>query len=312
MKTFLKIVAAVFALFIVIAIGLNLYFTDERLKNTVMPYVNDAVGRTVEVQEMSLTIFSTFPQPGLSIQKMSIPGETESDTLFSLDELVASVELFSLMGDQINISEIYLRNPTFTYSVNADGSTNIDFLMEGEKTQQDTTAGYAINIPYFELTGGNFSYRDATSNTNVQLNDLNADISLSYAELIKSTIDMELGGLSASVGNTAYLNNLPLSLIQESTIDLKNETVTFDKGTFSIRGLALNLTGSISDWSNTLTGDLTFNSSSDNFGELLRLVPAEYEEYTTGLETRGALAIDGTLKGALMGDKLPPLTSPSK
>ena len=95
MKTFLKIAGAILGLFIVIVIGLNIYFSDERLKNTVMPYVDDAVGRSVNVEKMSLTFFSTFPQPGVSIENMSIPGETESDTLLSLDELVVSVDVFS-------------------------------------------------------------------------------------------------------------------------------------------------------------------------------------------------------------------------
>ena len=178
MKTFLKIVAAVLILLIIIIVGLNLYFTDDRLKSTVMPHVNEAVGRTVEVESMSLTFFSTFPQPGISINKMSVPGATDTDTLLSLDQLVASVELFSLMGDQINISEIALRNPTFTYAINQDGSTNLDFLMSDEEAQQDTSAGYAINIPYFELTGGTFRYRDATTSTSVSLDDLNANSSL--------------------------------------------------------------------------------------------------------------------------------------
>lgn len=305
MKTFLKIAAAVVGLFIVVIIGLNIYFTDERLKNTVMPYVDDAVGRTVNVERMSLTLFSTFPQPGISIQKLSIPGETSEDTLLSLDELVVSVELFSLLGDQISISEISLKNPVFTYVVNADSTTNIDFLM-AEETETDTTAQtMSINIPYFTIMGGNFGYRDATTNTNAQINDLDADISLNYADLIKSTIEVQLGGISASVGESTYLKNLPLSMSQKSTIDLDNEQVTLDEGTLSIRGLALNLTGSLSDWSNNLNADLAINSSSDNFGELLRLVPAEYEEYIQGLETRGSLAIDGTVKGALLGDKLP-------
>jgi hypothetical protein len=305
MKTFLKIVAAVFILLIIIIVGLNLYFTDDRLKSTVMPHVNEAVGRTVEVESMSLTFFSTFPQPGISINKMSVPGATETDTLLSLDQLVASVELFSLMGDQINISEIALRNPTFTYTINQDGSTNLDFLMSDEEAQQDTSAGYAINIPYFELTGGTFRYRDATTNTSVSLDDLNANISLQYADLIRSTVDLELGGLSATVGETTYFNGLPLSLSQQSTVDIDNEKLTLDNGTFSIRGLALNLSGSISDWSNSLSGDLKFRSSSDNFGELLRLIPEEYSQYTSGLETQGALSIDGTLQGPLMGSELP-------
>ncbi|WP_440999069.1 DUF748 domain-containing protein [Fodinibius sp. SL11] len=305
MKTFVKIAAAVLGLFIVIVIGLNIYFTDERLKNTVMPYVDDAVGRTVHVEKMSLTLFSTFPQPGISIQKMSIPGETDQDTLLSLDEIVVSVKLFSLLGDQINISEISLRNPKFTYVVNADSTTNIDFLM-AEETEPDTTSEpLAVNIPYFNVTGGEFGYRDATTNTNAQINDLNADISLNYADLIKSTIELQLGGVSASVGESTYLKNLPLSMSQKSTIDLEKEQVTLEEGTFSIRGLALNLTGTLSDWSNNLNADLAIKSSSDNFGELLRLVPAEYEEYIQGLESRGSLAIDGTIKGALLGEELP-------
>ncbi|HET6528045.1 MAG TPA: AsmA-like C-terminal region-containing protein [Balneolaceae bacterium] len=305
MKTFLKIIAGFLALVILIAVGLNLYFTDERLKSTIMPYVNDFVGRPVQVDAISLTFFSTFPQPGISIENLSIPAKTEGDTLLSLDELTASVELFSLFRDQINISEISLQNPQFTYVVHPDGSTNIDFLMQGEEAAQDTSAGYAINIPSFQVSGGDFGYRDATSNTRIQINDLDADISLSYADLIKSTIDLEIGGVKAVADSTIYLNGLPLSLSQQSTINLENETITFDKGTFSIRGLALNLTGSIANWSTTTTVDLRFNSSSDNFGELLRLIPEKFKESVENLETRGSLAIEGSITGAVGGEKLP-------
>ncbi|MGD8749113.1 MAG: AsmA-like C-terminal region-containing protein [Balneolaceae bacterium] len=305
MKTFLKIVAGILVLLILIGVGLNFYFTDERLERTVMPYVNDAVGRKVDVESMSLTFLSTFPQPGLSIRKMSIPGQTESDTLLSLDELVASVNIFSLMGSQIDISEIRLRNPRFTYVVYPDGSTNIDFLMQPAQTEKDTAGGYAFNIPSFQLTGGDFGYRDETSKTDIRLSSLDADISLNYARKIKSTIDLKLGGLSASVNDTSYIRELPLSLNQQSTIDLDNETLSLDKGTFSIRGLALNLTGTLSGWSKTMTADLKFSSSTDNFGELLRLVPAQYEEYTKGLDTEGSLVIEGTLNGPLGGNKLP-------
>lgn len=305
MKTFLKIIAALLAILIVIGVGLNLYFTDERLKSTVMPYVNDAVQRDVEVESMSLTFFSTFPQPGLSINGMMIPGDTESDTLLSMDRLVASVKLFSLFGNQINISEISVQNPRFTYVINEDSTTNIDFLMETEEAPEDTTAGFTINIPQFNINGGNFGYLDKTSNTQAQFSDLNANISLLYSDVINSTVQMEVGGLSLSYDGTDYLNRLPIELSEQSKIDLKNETISLDEGTFSIRGLALDLSGSFSDWSNNLMANLTISSSSDNFGELLRLVPESYNEYVEGLETSGALSVDGSLKGALLADELP-------
>ncbi len=305
MKTFLKILAAVLAFFIIIGVALNLYFTNERLKNTVMPYVNDAVGRTVEIESISLTFFSTFPQPGLSIRNMNIPGETESDTLLSLDELVTSVELFSLLGDQINISEIHLRNPKFSYVIHSDSSTNIDFLTEGEETEADTSAGYGISIPYFQVTGGNIGYRDETSGTSTQISNLNADITLNYADLIESTLELQEANLSAAINGETYVTDLPVSFTQQSTVDLANETLTLKQGIFSIRGLSLNLSGSITDWSNSLATDLSFSSSSDNFGELLRLVPSEYEQYTNELNARGSLSIEGNLKGELGGEQLP-------
>lgn len=307
MKTFGKILGGILILFIIAIIGVNLYFTDARLKATAMPYLNDAVGRDVEVDNMSLTFFSTFPQPGLSIEKLSIPGKTKKDTLLSMDELVASVELFSLMGDQIEVSEISLEHPQFTYVVHPDSTTNIDFLMAGEEAPEDTssTRSFAINIPSFGVQNANFGYIDSTSQTSATINNLDAQIALRYAELIESTIDLNIGGLSASSGGTNYANKLELSLNEKSTIDLENEEVILKEGTLGIRGLDLNLSGSISNWSKSLNADLSFHSSSDNFGELLRLVPKSYEEYIKGLETEGALAINGTLSGALIGEELP-------
>lgn len=304
MKKFLKIIAAILLLFIIIGVGLNLYFTDERLKATVMPYVNDAVDRKVAVGSMSLTFFSTFPQPGLSITNMRIPGETPSDTLLSLDEMVTSVELFSLFGDQINITEVTLRNPRFTYVINSDSTSNIDFLMEEEEPEEaakEITSDFAVNIPAFRLTGGQFGYRNKISNTHARFNNVDADISLRYADLIENSIDLKMGGLSVSVGETSYVTGLPVNLSQKSTINLSKELVTINRGTFSIRGLVLNLSGTLADWSNMLTADLAFSSSSDNFGQLLRLVPEKYEQYVEDLESRGSLAIDGSLKGPIGG-----------
>lgn len=306
MKTFIKIFAGILVFIIVVLVGLNLYFTDERLKDTIMPYVDESIGRPVQVESMSLTFFKTFPRPGVSIKQLSVPGDTPSDTLLALDEFVASVELFSLFGDQINIAEIQLRNPRFTYKVYPDSTTNIDFLLEGETDTTAEASTMKLNIPKFSVSGGNFGYEDATTNTSIRMDDFNADIALRYADIISSTVDIELGGLTAQVDSSRYVNQLPLSLSQSSTIDLDNETLNLESGTFTVRGLALSLTGSVENWSaESPTVDLKFSSSSDNFGELLRLVPAEYEEQIAGFETRGSLSIAGSVSGSVGAETLP-------
>ena len=306
MKLFFKILAGVLVAFILLLLGLNLYFTNDRLKSMILPEVRQAVGTEVQVDEISLTFFRTFPRFGVELQNFVLPG-TDGDTVASLDELLVGVELFPLLSNEISISRLQLIRPVLNYHVYEDSTTNIDFLLDAPQEEADPDAeGYAIAIPQFNIQSANVNYRDDTSNTIVTLEDLNADISLQFANLIESTVDATLGSLNASIDSVSYVENLSLSLNQESILDLENEVLTLTEGVFSIRGLGLNIAGSISDWSSEApVVDLQFNSSSENFGELLRLAPPEYDEQLAGLETRGALQLDGSVSGSMTEGGVP-------
>jgi hypothetical protein len=303
MKLFLKILGGFLALLVVLIIGLNLYFTNDRLQNMLIPHINEAVGRTVEVESMSVTFFSTLPQPGVEVNNLSIPGEAEGDTLVSLDQLVVGVDLFSLFGNNISFSEIELNQPQFTYKIFADSTTNLDFLLNAEESDTAASGGYGVNIPYFQIIEGHFGYQDFTSHTSVSLHNLNGDLSLSYADSIQSSIDVEVQQVSATVDSTNYLDSIPLSLTEESTFYPNEEIIQLREGTFAIRGLEMDLVGTLSNWSKAFTMDLQFNSSSDNFGDLLALMPEN--EYTQGLETEGSLDLGGTLKGSITEEEIP-------
>ncbi|MDZ7718386.1 MAG: AsmA-like C-terminal region-containing protein [Balneolaceae bacterium] len=306
MKTFLKIIAGILLFLILALVGLNLYFTDERLKETVLPKVRSATGSDVQVENMSITFFRTFPSFGVELGSIQVP-DPEGDPIATVDEILLSLDFFSLFGDQISISNLNVRQPTVYYTVRADSTTNIDFLFES--FESDTTTSQesgSISISGFELTNGSIHYADQTSNSEAHLEDLDANITLTFSDIIESTIAAELASLSYSVGETNYVENLALSMEQTSTLDMENEVLTFSEGTFSIRGLALNLTGSVSNWSGEAPEvSLNFNSNSDNFGELLRLAPPEYEDQLSGLNTRGSLVFEGNIDGAFTEESLP-------
>lgn len=306
MKTFLKIIAGILIFLIIALVGLNIYFTDERLKDTVLPKVREATGSDVQVNSMSITFFRTFPNFGVELDSIEVP-DPQGDPVATMDELLLSLDFFSLFGDQISISNLDVRQPTVFYNVRADSTTNIDFLLENFESEEDTQAeSSSIDISGFQITDGAIHYTDETTDSEMHLEDLDADIALTFSEMIESTIDAELASLSYSAGGTTYIENLALSLDQTSTLDMENEVLTFSEGTFSIRGLALNLTGSVSNWSSEAPElSLNFNSNSDNFGELLRLAPPEYEEQLSGLDTRGSLVLEGSISGAFTEESLP-------
>lgn len=306
MRTFLKILAGVLIFLILALVGLNLYFTDERLKETVLPKVREAAGSEVQVENMSITFFRTFPQFGVGLNGIQVP-DPNGEPAATIDELLLSLEFFSLFGDEISISNLDVQRPTVYFTVYEDSTTNIDFLLENFESEEDTSAQAAsISISGFNLTDGTINYRDQTNNSYLLMEDLDADISLTFGEIIESTIDAELASLSYTVGETVYVEKLALSMDQTSTLDMENEILTFSEGTFSIRGLALDLTGSVSNWSSEAPQvSLNFNSSSENFGELLRLAPPEYEEQLSGLETRGSLVLEGSVDGSISEDSYP-------
>jgi len=304
MKIFLRIIAVLLAIFIVFAAVLNLYFTDERLQGMIIPELREATGSDIQAEELSITFFRTFPRFGLEISNLNVP-DLQGETIASVDDLVLSLELIPLLSNEISISDLSVNRPVVRYQVYADSTTNIDFLLSDEQPAEDEN-GYAISIPGFTLTGGSLLYSDETTGTNATLEQLNADISLFFSDVIESRVDAELGSLSITIDEQEYVTNLSLSLDQTSTLDLENERLEFTEGTFSIRGLALNLTGSLSNWSSSAPElSLKFESTSDNFGELLRLAPPQYDEYLSSLETRGALLFEGTVDGELTEDSYP-------
>ncbi|MCC5913727.1 MAG: AsmA family protein [Balneolaceae bacterium] len=306
MKLFLKIAAGFLIFMIVLIIGLNLYFTDERLKNMILPEVRELTGSEVTVERMSLTFFRTFPRFGVELDELNMP-DPDGEPVLSVEELLVSVELRPLFRNELAISRLDITRPLMNYVVYEDSTTNIDFLLElAEDEPEEVEDGFDITIPRFTVRGAGLAYLDQTSDTQIDLADLDADISLRFADLIETTIDARLGSLSMRAGDTQYLENLSLSLVQTSTIDMENEIVTLEEGTFSIRGLALDLTGTIAPWSaDEPEVDLQFASSSDNFGELLRLAPPEFDDMLAGLETRGSLRLEGSVAGRISENELP-------
>lgn len=303
MKIFLRIIAFLLAIFIVFASVINFYFTDERLQEMIMPQLREATGSNIQAEALSVTFFRTFPRFGLEISDLNVP-DPDGETVATVEDVVLSLELFPLLKNEISVSELSVNKPVIQYHVYADSTTNIDFLFSDEQTA-DGESGYAVSIPGFTLTNASLFYNDETTLTRAALEQLDAEISLFFSDIIESRVDAELGSLSLTIDEQEYFSNLSLSLDQTSTLDLENEQFEFTEGTFSIRGLALNLTGTVNNWSSTPALSLQFASTSDNFGELLRLAPPQYDEALSNLDTRGALLFEGTVNGELTEDSYP-------
>ncbi len=180
----------------------------------------------------------------------------------------------------------------------------MDFLFS--ETPDESESEYTVQIPRIVIRDAGLVYRDEAGNSIITLENLDAEVGLRFAELIESTVDARLQSLSVMHDDTRYIQNLSLEIHQTSTIDLEQEVLSLAEGVFSIRGFAMNLSGSVSRWSSDApVMDLQFASSSEDFGELLRLAPPEYDEHLRELETSGRITLKGNVAGSYSEEALP-------
>lgn len=302
------------ALFIVLIIALSFYLSDERLKSMIVPQLNEMAGREIQVDRISYSLFRSFPSFSLVIEGFSVPDTDpqagDDEVLASVDELLLAVNLVPLLSGNVNVSRLDVDRPVFNYVMYEDGRTNLDslleFMDEDAEPAAEEQAELQIDLQAIALRNGNIGYYDRSSRTTMLLRGLDADISLSYGQNLTSTIDASVDGLSVEVEGEAFLRNLPLSISQRSVIDLEQERANIEEGRLNIRGLDMDMSGEIADYGSEAPFiDLQINSSSDNFGALLELVPEAYKAEFEGVETRGALVLGAQISGRFGEDQIP-------
>lgn len=303
MKWIIRIFATLVLLVVLITAGLSLYLTDARLTALVMPPLKEALGDGVKVDNLGYTFFSTFPEFGLVIEGLSLDSP-EGEPVMRLASLRVVVPVRPLFTGQVDVTSLHLDAPELSYIVREDGTTNLDFLMsaESDTTAADTSSA-SIRLDAIHITQGKITYDDRQSVMSAELAGLDLSAAIRLGDVIESDVDLTIAGLTFALDGATLIDSLPVSVTQTSVLDMTHELLELREGAFSIRGLALNTTGSISAWSgDSMAYRFDFASASDNFGALLDLVPDEYKDQIKGVETRGGLTLKGMVDGNLAMD----------
>ena len=72
----------IIAAFIVIAIALNFVFTSEKLTPVVLITANQNLNAKLDIKDVELTFFSTFPRLGLKLKDGTLVSKVIRDTMW--------------------------------------------------------------------------------------------------------------------------------------------------------------------------------------------------------------------------------------
>ena len=311
MKKVLKI-SGITLLALVVILFITPFIFKSKILNLVKEEINKSVNAKVEFKDLSLSLFRHFPKLTVELEDMSVVGinEFSKDTLISARKLNASVNLISMVrGKDIKVYGIYLESPRIHALVNKDGTANWDIAKEDTATKISpaSESAFKLNLQKYEITDGYILYRDESSNMSAEIVKLDHNGSGDFTkDIFTLTTNTQASYASFMYADIPYLIKAKTNIDADIEIDNKTNTYSFKTENILLNNLKVAVHGFfalVND--STYNMDISFNSPSNDFKDILSMVPAIYKKDFDKLKTGGKAVLNGFVKGVYGPQQIP-------
>jgi hypothetical protein len=301
----------IFLLVVIIALAAAPFLFKDKIKQLVLKSINENVDANVAFEDVSLSLFKSFPRANVTIDKLSIINKApfEGDTLFYSGELnlkMSVKELFKSDGEAMELESFSSVDGIVNIIFNKEGIGNFDIAMKDDKEKQASDSKpFALNIQNYSIENLKFVYVDEGSKIKMVVDQINHTGTGNFAAS-KLDLDTETDALlSLDMDKTNYMNAIPLKLDAVLGIDLENSKYEFKDNEALINQLPLKFAGFIQLVEAGQQYDLTFNTPTSSFKNFLGLVPSAYKGDLDKIQTTGDFKISGFAKGLYSETTIP-------
>lgn len=308
----LKITGIMLLVLIAAAFLIPILF-KKQITDLVKKEINKALIAKVDFKDVSLSLFRHFPKVSISLDELSVAGinEFEKDTLISAKTLDASVNLISaIKGKDIKVYGVYLESPRIHALVNKNGKANWDIAKEAgdTTTSSDSSASeFKMNLKRYKISNGYILYKDESSNMSAEISGLNHEGSGDFtSDIFTLSTKTEVGAADFMYASIPYLNKTKTEIDADIKIDNNTNTYIFKSDDISINDLKLNAEGFfrlVND--STYNMDIKFKTPSNEFKDILSMIPGIYKQDFDKIKTSGLAKLDGFVKGTYSPKQMP-------
>ena len=321
MKKALKIIGislgSIIGLLVIIAlIAVYVVFTPKRLTPIVNQVADSLLLCEHQLDEVELTLFSTFPNVGARIKGLYVINPMKgalTDTVLAVPELVASVDIKKAIHGDIYIEEFQLTNAQANVYIDPEGKTNIDIIKLKPDTIEDTdtTAGWTLKTVGWKerlrLNAARLSFKDdkdsivaAIRDLDLAITDLSNDQEQALlVELAALHTDVSLKGIDYS--KDAHLSlTLPVAFLSSQSFRVDPARLMINQFELLVNGTAT------AEEQGAYTCDLHLKTNDWRISELLTLLPEEYSSLKPKeIEVDGILHISAHAYGRFDEQTMP-------
>lgn len=312
-RRILKWTGITFLLLIISLILVPIIFKDE-IKEMVIDEVNNNLNAKLSLGEFDLTFLSTFPNMTVELSDTKLEGinEFKGVELASIKQFVAHVDFWSVVsGDQVEIDEIHLKEPSFDVRVLNNGLANYDIVKPDSvksPEQASEPSNFKLSLKEYSITGANVNYMDEPSSMSMNIANLNHT---GKGDLTEDVIDFEtttgMDKITFNMDGVSYLTDVKTDVIMNILMEFteKSSKFTLKENQFKLNSLSFSVDGFYEMLEDHDQMDLKLNANKATFKEFLSLVPAFYRTGYENMVSKGTLEMKGLVKGRMDDVNLP-------
>jgi hypothetical protein len=301
----------IFLLVTIIALAAAPFLFKDKIKEMIAKTLNENVNANIAFEDVDLSLFKSFPQAHVTIDKLSIINKApfEGDTLLYAGETNVTMsikELFKGENEAMSLESFSAIDGVVNIIFNKDGVGNFDIaLKEAEEKKPSESKPFSLDIQKYGVENLKFSFIDEGSNMKMVLDSIYHEGKGNFAA---QKLDLETkttAKLSFEMEKMNYMKNVGITLDAVLGIDLEKSKYEFKDNKALINQLPLEFNGFIQMAEAGQTYDLTFKTPTSDFKNFLGLVPAAYSGDINKVKTTGQFSVDGKVKGNLTETTIP-------
>ncbi|MDR3680342.1 MAG: AsmA-like C-terminal region-containing protein [Flavipsychrobacter sp.] len=310
-KRLLLFVGVLVGLLVLTAILVPVLFKDKILA-TLKTQMNTNLDAVTDFKDIDISLFHHFPNLSVGIMDISIKGKGyyKDDTLIAAKDIEVTVDIMQAIHGVYDILSVDLNTPRIHALVNDKGQANWNITKPDTTTKAATPAqssSFAFKLRKYSIENGYIEYKDDQGKMSAIIDNLNHNGSGDFtSDAFTLSTHTTIDALSFAYGNIPYLAKVKTLVDMDLQVDNKNNKYTFNTDKIQLNGLKLATKGFVQlpDTINTLM-DIQFSTPSNNFKDILSLIPGIYQADFKNIQTSGTVALSGFAKGTYNSKQMP-------
>ncbi len=322
------IVGIIFILLLVIP-----FFIKDKAGDIVKMVANEYVNAKVDFSDLDISLIRHFPKASIAIDDLNINGSApfEEVTLVSAKRIEIVVNLMSLFSDDgYEVEHIILNRPNVNAIINSNNIANWDIMKADESvasenieevddnteeietevadtTESNESSPFKLHLRKFSIEEANIWYNDSVSNMAFGIEDFNLSLSGNMNDMRTDlVIETNIDKLNAIIEGVSYIKNATFNADLNIDADLENSKFTLKENSIALNAIKLNIDGWVAmPTDDAIEMDLSLNSSTIKFKDILSMIPAIYQNSFEDLTASGNLKLVADVKGIMSGDYMP-------